>query len=229
VQIQSDREQGSGVIIAKKGSHCTAATAGHVVRDNEMNYKVRTANGEVNDVTQVERFEESEEKYDIALVEFPCPNPIPIANLGDSNLPIFSEIYTAGYPTFLGFTFTEGRITSAPLSNGGILIHNADTEPGSSGSPIFNANREIVGIHFASKLIEAQPTGFKYAVSSNTLIDLIKQHPTWIRVSDLPKNPSAIARNSTLQIESTPRQDNEPPVTAGSGGTRARQEVAQYQ
>lgn len=43
VQIQSDRGHGSGVIIAKKGIHCTAATAGHVVQDKEMNYQDRTA------------------------------------------------------------------------------------------------------------------------------------------------------------------------------------------
>jgi hypothetical protein len=39
----------------------------------------------------------------------------------------------------------------------------------------------------------------------------------------------AIAHHSPLPIASIPRQDNEPPVTPGSGGTRVRQTAAPFQ
>ncbi len=229
IQIHNPKGHGSGVILAKKGNLCTAGTAGHVVESKDVSYQVRTNDGKLQNVTRIERFTQTKDHPDVALVEFRCPNPLKVATLGNSDrLPIFSNIYVAGYPTFLGFTFTNGKITSSPLNDGSILVHNADTEGGSSGSPVFNENREVVGIHIASKIYEGQPTGFKYAVSSNTLMNLLSQTSTWLSLSDLPGNlPSVVRKPSSLglqqQTDSTSLPDQKVPVERKVGGSRVTQ------
>ncbi len=67
---------------------------------------------------------------------------------------VHQQIMIAGYPYQAGDRLTTltpkkgyGIFDSYNANNNRIIYHNVDTQPGQSGSPILNANNEVIGIH----------------------------------------------------------------------------------
>jgi V8-like Glu-specific endopeptidase len=57
------------------------------------------------------------------------------------------------------------------------LIHNADTLSGSSGSPVFNQNHEVVGLHHAGAREPGTGKGIEnYAIGSVSLVNYIRNN-----------------------------------------------------
>ena len=64
---------------------------------------------------------------------------------------INTHIYTGGYPN-VDIYNNQRHISSGKIEKieNGIIIHNCDTRYGSSGSPLIDNNKRVIGIHYGS-------------------------------------------------------------------------------
>ncbi|MBB1564894.1 serine protease [Candidatus Gracilibacteria bacterium] len=84
------------------------------------------------------------------------------------------KVSVMGYPFGMGFTVTEGIISSPKQKVGGrdLIQTDAAINPGNSGGPLINENGQLIGIN-TSKYTNADNTGF--AVSSSELLEELKK------------------------------------------------------
>lgn len=165
VQINgSDTGSGSGVIIAKQGNTYTVVTNNHVVCNPEnpvkcssdITYTVRTYKGKEYRGTP-RRLQKSGNDPDLAVVTFNSPDEYPVATLGNSDLAQPTvEIYIYGFPILQNRfgdqrqpEVTKGSITGRGQNEPGgyILRYTAPTWEGMSGSPVFDTDGRVIGIH----------------------------------------------------------------------------------
>ncbi|MBV9387695.1 MAG: serine protease [Chroococcidiopsidaceae cyanobacterium CP_BM_ER_R8_30] len=186
---------GSGVIISKSGHTYTVLTANHVVKRSDLTYTISTETGKTYPIIQVQRLQQSENGPDLALVTFESSDHYPLARLGNSTqAEIGSEVYVSGYPALewqksihRDYEFSPGTITSRLQSApaGYTLRYNAETVSGMSGSPVFDVEGRVVGIHGEGETIgTAQSesgrsipikTGFNAGIPINTFVALRAQ------------------------------------------------------
>jgi S1-C subfamily serine protease len=136
--------QTSGVAISPDGLILTTAhdllSADHLV--------VQLADGKVGKG----RVMVSETRYDLAVVasDLPTPDYVSIATAQkEATFPaIGSPIWNLGCPFGLAETSAEGRVTSPPRLLGEALFLQSDLPayPGSSGSPVFDAQGSLVAV-----------------------------------------------------------------------------------
>ncbi len=96
------------------------------------------------------------ETHDLALLAVSAGSaPLPTVNMASESLQAGERLTALGYPPIGGqtMTLTTGRYSGAITSNGATWI-KTDTPlaPGSSGSPVFNDEREVVGVTTAISL-----------------------------------------------------------------------------
>jgi S1-C subfamily serine protease len=203
VRIESNKEQGSGVIFQREGNIYYVLTCNHVVK-KPGKYKIFTSDGKTYplDTKKVTTFGD---KLDLAVVQFSSSENYTIAKLGNSELATQGTVaYVSGWPVAtLGMKknqqqFTSGYITanaSQPLNSGGYaLVYNSLTLPGMSGGPVLNDQGEVVGIHgqgdkplSAKEDPNAENTGFNLGIPINTYLRL-KDNP------EIPTPPPAQSR-----------------------------------
>lgn len=184
---------GSGVIIARVGNTYTVLTANHVVKRADLTYTIRSHTEKEYPVNLVRRLQRGENDPDLAVVTFESSDEYPIATLGDSDQAVIgNEVYVSGYPALEGrsgaerdYEFSPGIVTSRPKNRpqGYTLRYNAVTVKGMSGSPVFDASGQLVGIHGQgesegsvesdSEMI-AIKTGFNSAIPINMFVALAK-------------------------------------------------------
>ncbi len=162
---------GSGVIVAKDGDTYYALTNVHVVRTRDVPYGVRTYDGKVHIVDDINTksniipFGEEEGRlgnqtvkgFDLALIKFKSNCKYDIAPLDNSNqLKSGDKVYVYGWPHPNPATarreskFSDGIVATvvSPSPNGGYnILYNNETAVGMSGGPVFNEKGEIVGTH----------------------------------------------------------------------------------
>lgn len=204
---------GSGVIIGRTGHTYTVLTANHVVKRADLTYTISTDMGKTYPVIGVQRLPHSENDPDLALVTFDSSERYPLARLGNSTqAAIGSDVYVSGYPALQwqkslqrNYEFSPGTITSRLQSapEGYTLRYNADTVSGMSGSPIFDANGRVVGIHGEGETVgtaqsqsgESIPikTGFNAGIPINTYVALRTQK-TQLISSKVPQNNTLSTR-----------------------------------
>ena len=162
---------GSGAIVARRGNTYYVLTALHVVRTRDVLYGVRTSDGEVHLVDDVETkaniypFGEEEgewgetiEGFDLAIVEFQSDRDYAVSVMGKSDrLQSGDPLYISGWPnpedeSTLRVRKTEaGDLTKSfirPSEDGGYsLLYDNTTQRGMSGGPVLNEFGELVGIH----------------------------------------------------------------------------------
>ncbi len=148
------QNQGSGVIIEKKGDTYSVLTAKHVVATPDE-YDIVTPDGNIYalDYNNVEKIN----NIDLAIAHFNSNNNYPIAKLGNSEqISLGNKVYIAGWPHPEApinqnlFVLTEGNIAALaprPLPEGYQLVYTNLTKVGMSGGPVFNEKGELVGIH----------------------------------------------------------------------------------
>lgn len=105
-------------------------------------------------------FQYTDERTDIAILQFDASDTPAVKGLGDSDeLQIGDEIYTIGAPVGLEGTLAAGNISN-PLQriDGERFIQfTAPISPGSSGGGLFDAGGEVVGITAATHNIPSGP------------------------------------------------------------------------
>ncbi len=167
---------GSGVIVGHEGKTYYVVTNTHVVKQQIIGgrWGIRTPDSEVYPVIDQDdniiRFGnyESNEKpipgFDLALVKFTSDRDYPVAVMGNSlELNSNDSVFISGWPkpeepedpnplkARRERKFTSGiiaKIAPSPMNDGGYnLLYSNYTRPGMSGSPIFNAQGELVAIH----------------------------------------------------------------------------------
>lgn len=62
--------------------------------------------------------------------------------------------------------------------------HDADTQPGSGGAPVFDAEWQVLGTQFGSLVNVGLSKGSNRALAVPAMLDLLRQSPHWSRIAD---------------------------------------------
>lgn len=175
IEARQEWNPGSGAIVARQGNTYYVLTALHVVRTRDVVYGIRTSDGEVHLVDDVNtknyihwlgaqqgKFGERIEGLDLAIIEFKSNLQYPTTVMGNSRqLQPGDPVYVSGWPNPEDDsarrvrTTVEGELSAIffqPSADGGYsLLYNNPTQRGMSGGPVFNARGELVGIHGRGK------------------------------------------------------------------------------
>jgi tetratricopeptide (TPR) repeat protein len=167
IQLQSNKSNGSGVIINKKGDLYTLVTNRHVVCGSRLcdslpsqeKYSLVLADGQQYPVT-ASSIKLLGNGLDLAIMQFRSTRNYSVAKVaGSGSLKATDNVYTSGFPADSesnnspGFFFDRGRtiaVVNKRLTddNGGYtIIYDAPTQPGMSGGGVFDVNGELVAIH----------------------------------------------------------------------------------
>ncbi|MFP3960342.1 MAG: trypsin-like peptidase domain-containing protein [Spirochaetaceae bacterium] len=195
---------GSGVIVRQESGKAYVLTNAHVVSDVE----------EVSVVLSDEREFDAEivgtdERLDLALLEIPTDEEVPVAEFGDSDaLQVGDWVMAIGNPMGFESTVTTGIVSalgrSAPQSGQAVanmaqfIQTDAAINPGNSGGALVNLDGEVVGINTWIASRSGGNVGIGFAIPSNAVEravgDLI-EHGTveygWLGVSIMEANPEA--------------------------------------
>jgi tetratricopeptide (TPR) repeat protein len=224
VLIETEGENGSGVLIAKANGRYTILTAAHVLADRQKTYRITTS----NDGTQHQLIKSSIQSFpnsvDLATVEFASSNSYNIAKIGNSdNAAEGSSAFVAGYPrttltiTNSVYNFREGKIianSAKPMAGGYAIIYSAHTLPGMSGGGVFNEAGELIAIHGRGdidstlKADEVNPnvrfkTGNDLGIPINTFVKFVKtlSSPTTTLIAAQPASNRSLTEASTFFVQ----------------------------
>lgn len=118
-------------------------------------------------------------------------------NWYDGDIETGAEIYLAGFP--LGepeFSLTKGIISKSHTSgntswtavSGGVLAHDATSNPGNSGGPIVNADGQVLGVNFASRSDANQ----YFAIPSATAKEIVEKLMTGVDFESIGVNGTVV-------------------------------------
>ena len=160
VRVVKPDSAGSGVIIKREGNIYTILTNWHVAQSS--NPLILTADDEQHQIINAPR---QIGDADLAVIEFYSDVEYPTAEIETQMPDIGDTVYTAGFPSAIAeqnslelgneaFRFTQGEISIIPnksLPQGYRLGYTNTTKMGMSGSPIFNSQGLLIGIHGRGK------------------------------------------------------------------------------
>jgi len=179
---------GSGVLISADGKILTAA---HVVQTADV------ASVEFPDGQEITaRVISSDVRSDVALLQLKrLPSGIIPATLGDSNkVEVGDQIFVIGAPYGFSQTLTAGHLSGRHCLNSNdessksveFLQTDAAVNGGSSGSPVFNLDGEVVGIVSRLMSHSGGSEGLAFATASNTAKRfLLDRKPFWSGIDGL--------------------------------------------
>jgi tetratricopeptide (TPR) repeat protein len=186
-QFKNGDNNGSGVIIDRKGNLYTLVTNSHVVCGvNTKKYQlcpsIPTTEIYSLDLADGQKYQIKSSNVkllgnglDLAIIQFRSDRNYAVAKVAAlGSLKIDDEVYTAGFPFEQpGFTFAEGKaiaVVNKRLTGdkGGYTIaYNAPTLPGMSGGGVFDVNGQLIAIHgYGDKFRENTLTDEKFRVDS---------------------------------------------------------------
>ena len=161
VRIIKPNSAGSGVIIDRQGNVYSVLTNWHVVES--QNPLVLTADDKQHQLVELPQ---QIGDADLAILQFYSEVEYPVAK-AETQMPEVGEtVYIAGFPMATAndentldwgnraFYLTQGEISIIPsksLLQGYGFGYTNDTQPGMSGSPIFNDRGRLIGIHGRGK------------------------------------------------------------------------------
>ena len=174
--------QGSGVLISTDGKVITVA---HLVQSADT-VTIQTGSGERIPARVIA----SEPAADIALLQLErMPAGLTPASLGNSDeVQIGQQSFVVGAPYGLHPTVTVGYISGrhhpkspfGPFQPSEMFLTDASIHQGTSGSPLFNMNGQVIGIATQIITTEGSYKGLGFAISSNTARSLLlEQRSLW--------------------------------------------------
>ncbi len=175
-QQRPHREQslGTGFIISSDGY---ILTNNHVVIGaDEVMVKLsdgREVKGEIKG---------SDDKVDLALIKINEKDPLPFAELGDSDaLEVGEWVMAIGNPFGLSHTVTAGIVSAKGrvIGNGpydDYIQTDASINPGNSGGPLFSAEGRVIGINTAIIAGGGGGIGFAIPISmAKTIVNQLRE------------------------------------------------------
>ena len=149
---------GSGVIIAADG---LILTNHHVVQDANL-IEVRLPDGRGFEVTETK----SDPQSDVAIIRIDVEDPLPTAEIGDSDeLHVGDWVLAIGSPFMLDSSVSAGIISGtgrhrqlSRVVSGQFLQTDAAINPGNSGGPLLDLDGRVIGINTA---ISSRTGGFQ--------------------------------------------------------------------
>lgn len=159
---------GTGFVLTPDG---LIATSRHV-SDDTLYINITFNNGAVSSeaVTVL-----SAGDVDLSLLKIQALN-LPTVRLADSDeVQTGQPITVIGNPRRLQNTVTSGLISQVRKKSNGVIWHqiSAPISPSSSGSPVFNADGEVISVAFASYAGDGNQN-LNFAVPSNYLAKLVR-------------------------------------------------------
>jgi serine protease Do len=183
-QIPRDYKQhglGSGVIVSPDGY---ILTNNHVVGGAE----------EIH-VTLMDKREFTakvigkDAKTDLALIKVDAKDPLPVAELGNSDAADVGDwVVAIGNPFGFTLTTTAGIVSAKGRMLGGnyddFIQTDASINPGNSGGPLFNTSGQVIGINTAIYSRSGMNAGIGFAIPANLakhVMDQLKAHGRVVR------------------------------------------------
>ena len=216
---------GSGSLIGHSGNAYTVLTNWHVVK-NQGDYTIQTIDGRKHQVdpSSVKRLPE----LDLAILKFTSKQNYQIAELGDANnLSEGQTVYFAGYPGELRqednryyrfFTANLVGILPKATEHGYSLVYSGEAFPGMSGSPIFNKQGLMIGIHGEANIHAVSGGISNYGIAINSYQQAIAQADTQ-PTSKPPAAETETGETAQPEEAASPPEvvvDNTPQPEAGS-------------
>ncbi|MEW5946434.1 MAG: trypsin-like peptidase domain-containing protein [bacterium] len=178
---------GSGVIVHPEGY---ILTNNHLVEGAETISITLSGSPGVKHRAQVVK---TDIETDLALLQVGSPEPLPVAELGDSSLIQAGDwVLAIGSPFGLEHSVTSGIISDVNRTiqiDGrtytGLIQTDAAINQGNSGGPLVNLNGEVVGVNVAVYSPDQTFTGISLAVPINQAADVLSgivvatHHVTW--------------------------------------------------
>lgn len=222
---------GSGVIVARSGNTYYAVTNTHVVKQpnteglwgvvtwDEKFHEVRDVGDNITRFGNYQSRELPIGGFDLALVKFTTNDDYPIAVMSNSEqIQVNEQVYLSGWPKPEGGVagtvrvFSPGKLVKVddtPFSNGGYnIMYNNWTKPGMSGSPVFNQNGELIGIHAAGRrqgdnycIDRELNLSSSCGIQAVYLISQIEAKQIRLTFNPPPVNPSVISRGRANKAE----------------------------
>jgi Trypsin-like peptidase domain len=208
VQIQGlPPEQGSGVLLQRKGQEYTILTAAHAVRNKIASYIIITPDGKRHSILPRSLHIFSDD-IDLATFKISSSNSYSVAKLGESQrMEEGMDVYISGFPretqviTNSTYVFREGKVSanaSKPFAGGYSLLYSNDTLPGMSGGAVLNDQGELIAIHGkGDRTTDAKnvKTGFNAGIPISTYLAALKVDSNAVLSSSIviptPKAPNA--------------------------------------
>src|SRR5581483_6619697 len=124
-----------------------------------------------------------DEKTDLALIKIDAKEPLPYAQLGDSDtIEVGDWVIAIGNPFGFSLTVTSGIVSAKGKILGGnyddFIQTDASINPGNSGGPLFNTEGQVIGINTAIY------SGIGFAIPidlARTVVEQLKAHGRVIR------------------------------------------------
>jgi len=186
VTVITNTSTGTGFIIVPSGH---VVTCEHVV-GNSGSIRIKNSSG----VTSPARVIHKDKPNDIAVLEIQGGSKISKLSLAKKNPSLGEEIFVIGTPKGLEQTLSKGIISSVRTQGGiNFIQFDAAVSSGSSGSPVFNMNGEVVGI-VQSTVKDSQNLNF--ALASDSLGSIISRSP---------KQPQMVTPPSQYPQDTTPK------------------------
>jgi serine protease Do len=155
----------SGVIIKKQDDCYTVLTAKHLFENADTKGIVYTHEGKIYPVSHVIQLSYDANLSNLAIVQFSTSEKYAIATLNQTDQEfIGTKIYISGYLQTVDFfqpefKFLHGMIINCSPEK---FLHNSTViYPGMSGSPVFNAKGQVIGIYLARVVDQDQEVGVK--------------------------------------------------------------------
>jgi Trypsin-like peptidase domain len=196
VTVKFETQEGSGIIIAKKGNTYFVATANHIVDSEHKEFSLITPDGYKHWLGR-DSINRDKQGYDLAVVKFTSNRNYQIAKISILTTERGEDAYVSGYPIgseSLKFSSGIVQATSLPQSSirshygekykdGYSIIYDSVTVPGMSGGGVFNSRGELIAIHglgdrtsTAENISESKvDNSFGIPISSLIIISLTSQ------------------------------------------------------
>jgi tetratricopeptide (TPR) repeat protein/V8-like Glu-specific endopeptidase len=226
VLIETDGENGSGVLIAQSGGRYKILTAAHVLADRQKTYRIITAKDGQQHQLITSSIKSFSDNIDLATIEFSSSNSYETAKIGNSdNVAEGSLAFVSGFPrttlaiTSSVYSFREGRVianSAQPMAGGYAIIYSARTLPGMSGGGVFNEAGELIAIHgrgdidATSQADEVNPnvrfkTGNDLGIPINTFVKIAQKLPEPIAIAAQPPTIRSFSESGSTFVRGVGR------------------------
>ena len=242
VQVKTNDNRGSGILIAQEGEVYTVLTNAHVLTPGEP-FVIVTPDGKSYEAT-VLRQGDSMAGNDLALLQFSTNNNYSVAELEKSaKVQENEQVLAAGFPyDSQELLITSGQvnlISPKPLVGGYQIAYNNEIRSGMSGGPLLNEKGQVIGVNGMGNisilndaytyedgtipsediLSRLQDSSLAVPIASLTLVEQDKPGENLDNLTGVAAEVNEIAEKITVLINSEKHGNGSGAIVAQQGNT----------